>query len=179
MAGGRPRKSAALKILTGNPGKRAAGGPGPRPDATPPKCPAWLSAAAKKVWKATQPELTRLGLLSCVDGPALAAYCQAAAELELATRALEEEGRFITVGGEWVTPPAQEEDGAEGQPEPVLVGGQRQPHPAVAQQRSAWKAVREFSSLFGLDPSARVRLKDVAPPEQEDELESFARARAQ
>jgi phage terminase small subunit len=51
--------------------------------------------------------------------------------------------------------------------------GAVQPHPAVAQQRSAWKAVRDFACLFGLDPSSRGRLKVAASPREVDDFESF------
>jgi P27 family predicted phage terminase small subunit len=127
----------------------------PRPDPKPPRCPGWLDDEAKRVWKQVQPELTRLGILTCLDGQILACYCLAVAELRHATESLNAEGRFITVGDRLKT------------------------HPAVGQQRSAWKAVKEFAALLGCEPSGRVRLKGVAQAEEEeDELDRFARERS-
>src|SRR5262249_38927021 len=126
-------------ILAGNPGKRPLNSNEPKPKTGRPRCPSWLDADAKRKWRALVPELERLGLLTVVDGDALAAYCQAWAEFKLATETLRPDGRTFTTDS-----------------------GSLPPHPAVAQQRSAWQAVRAFAALFGLDPSSRTRLS-VAP----------------
>lgn len=149
---GRPPKPTALKILNGNPGRGPINSREPKPDATPPKCPTWLDAEAKRKWKQLVPHLQRLGLLTVVDGDVLTAYCQAWAEFRQATETLQKKGRYISVG------PSQ------------------QPHPAVAQQRSAWKAVKEFAALFGLDPSSRSRLMVHPPTDDTDDLEDFLAA---
>lgn len=153
---GRKPKPTHLKILEGNPGKRPLPDPReePHPQATIPECPTWLDPAAQAHWAALAPELARLGLLTIVDGQVLAVYCQAWAEFELATRTLQTEGRV------------------------VHTGGQLQPHPAVAQQRSAWKAVKDFAALFGLDPSSRGRLQVAPPEEAAGGLKAFARKRS-
>lgn len=148
-----PPKPTRLKILQGNPGKRPLNRREPQPTQKLPKCPVWLAPAAKKKWKSLVPELGRIGLLTVVDGDALAAYCQAWAEFEWATRTLAREGRTVT----------------------IPKTGYVMPHPAVAQQRSAWKAVREFSALFGLDPSSRSRLEVPGENLERDELEEFLR----
>jgi P27 family predicted phage terminase small subunit len=149
MPRGRPPKSLKLKLLTGNPGKRPLAAAAPQPAARPPRCPSWLDAEAKNKWKELAPELARLGLLTAIDGDVLAAYCQAWAEFRQATETLAREGRFVKVGGLLV----EGNDGKE-----AWVGYQIQPHPAVAQQRSAWQAVKSFAALFGLDPSSRSKL---------------------
>lgn len=74
---GRKPKPTALKILEGNPGKRAINGAEPRPPPDLPSCPAHLSAPAKTEWRRLAGVLHRLGLLSAPDRAALAAYCQA------------------------------------------------------------------------------------------------------
>lgn len=76
MPVGRPKIPTAVKRLNGNPGKRPLPENEPEPDRTPPTCPAWLTAEAKREWRRVAPELERLGLLTCVDGAALASYCQ-------------------------------------------------------------------------------------------------------
>lgn len=151
MSRGPAPKPTRLKVLAGNPSKRPLNQHEPQPTVGVPDCPTWLDTEAKKKWKELVPELERLGLLTVVDGAALACYCQAWAEFRQATMALKKDGRYIQCGT------------------------QQQPHPAVAQQRTAWKAIREFSSLFGLDPSARSRL--VAPGQScdDDPAEAFFR----
>jgi len=173
MPRGRKPTPTRLKELLGNPGKRPLNGAEPRPDATAPKCPDWLDGAAKRKWGALAPELARLGLLTAIDGDALAAYCQAWAEFRQATETLRREGRYVKSGGK-VVEKAGEKAGDDGKPTYEVLGAQLVPHPAVAQQRSAWAAVRAFASLFGLDPSSRSRLK-VTPPEKADPFDQFLR----
>lgn len=163
MGRGRPPKPTALKILAGNPGKRPLNTSEPKPLAAMPTCPDWLPKEAKAKWAELAPELHRLGLLTVIDGDVLAAYCSAWAEFVQATETLERDGRFVMVGGWAHETPATETEPAKTE----WRGGQMQPHPAVAQQRSAWKAVKEFASLFGLDPSSRSKLH-VQPPEPQD-----------
>lgn len=144
--GPRPTPTNVLKLH----GSREVGRRGSElaPDPARPKCPAWLDAEAKRKWRQLAPELHRLGLLTAVDGDAFAAYCQAWAELRQATETLRKGGRY------------------------VQAGPQLQPHPAVAQQRSAWQALQRLGGLFGLSPSGRVGLPGKAPA-QADDLEAF------
>lgn len=70
-------KPAALKLLEGNPGKRAlnlADGVNPRVEI--PSFPKYLGVAARKEWKRITPILEELGLVSGLDCEALAVYCQ-------------------------------------------------------------------------------------------------------
>lgn len=160
MARGRPPKPTVIKLLTGNPGNRPLNTSEPQPAPTPPPCPEWLSEDAKAKWAELVPELSRLGLLTIVDGAVLAGFCQSYAEAKQATERLEAEGRYLMVGG-W---PVDEVDPKNGETRTRVVGGQLQPHPAVSQQRSALKAMKEFAALFGLEPSSRSRLH-VQPQE--------------
>lgn len=139
---GPPPKPTALRILEGNPAKRPLNPHEPMPKRGRPRCPSFLDREAKAKWKALVPELDRLGLLTIVDGDALAAYCQAWSEFRTSTETLRREGRTFKSQSGYLTP-----------------------HPAVAQQRTAWQAIKAFASLFGLDPSSRSRLK--APPKEE------------
>ena len=81
-------KPAALKVLSGNPGKRAlnlADGVNPRVEI--PSAPKHLGVEARKEWKRITPLLEDLGLISGLDRAALALYCQAVgrlSELEMA-----------------------------------------------------------------------------------------------
>jgi P27 family predicted phage terminase small subunit len=122
----------------------------PEPDTAAPICPAWLDDAAKAKWAELLPHLKAMGLLTIIDGDALAAYCQAWSEFQWATETLQKEGRTQRKG-----------TGLSA-------------HPAVQQQRTAWRAIRDFAALFGLSPADRSRL-DVAPHSEEDEFVEFLR----
>jgi P27 family predicted phage terminase small subunit len=128
----------------------------PRPRLAKPKCPTWLDAEAKSKWRQLVRDLSELGLLTAVDGDTLAAYCTAWSELRTATETLQREGRTF-----------------------VTENGYKVPHPAVAQQRSAWQAVRAFAALFGLDPADRSRLQVPAGCDDVDTtVSTFARKRS-
>ena len=81
-------KPAALKLLEGNPGKRALNlADGVNPVVEVPSAPKHLGQEAKKEWKRITPLLEDLGLISGLDRTALALYCQSAGrlfELEMA-----------------------------------------------------------------------------------------------
>ena len=73
---GPPPKPTKLRVLTGNPGKRRLNQREPQPSKDAPRCPAWLTTDAKKVWRRLSVELKRLGVLTVIDRDALVIYCQ-------------------------------------------------------------------------------------------------------
>ncbi len=82
-----------LRVLEGRTGSRYhEKGRHPKPRPIRPKRPAWLSPQAKKIWDLVVPELDRMGLLTILDGQALAAYCFSFREFERTARRLQEEG---------------------------------------------------------------------------------------
>ncbi len=113
--------------------------------------PGWLHPYAAVEWRRLVKILGPLGYLTAADQQTLAALCQAVAEQQIATETLAAEGRVVRTGGARVAE-------AEGDEPERWEGGQLQPHPAIAQQRSAWQALRAFSALFGLDPASRGKL---------------------
>lgn len=152
MVMGRPPKPTVLKIAAGNPGKRPLNPHEPKPTTGVPTMPSWLSRRAKVEWKRIVPELTRLGLMTTVDLAALAAYCQAYAELEEATRTLDREGRVCV----W---PVTDKNGNK-------IGEKLKGHPAVQQQRDAARLVKQFISEFGLTPASRTRVHGATGEEE-------------
>lgn len=74
---GRTPKPTHLKVLEGNPGKRALNKNEPKPQAKIPSCPSHLDKEAKVEWRRISKQLLQLGLLTEIDRAALAAYCQA------------------------------------------------------------------------------------------------------
>ncbi len=157
---GRPPKPTRLKILAGNPGKRKLPEKEPQPRAETPTMPAWLSAEAKQEWRRIVPELQALGLLTIVDRVALASYCQAWAELVIATQLLSKEGRvvfsdIISRSGEYV-------------------GTKQALHPAVRMQRDAFARVKQFIGEFGLTPASRTKVRGEKPSDTPaDPFEAF------
>lgn len=73
---GRKPVPTALKLLTGNPGKRPLNANEPNPAREVPTCPAHRSPTAKAEWKRLAHQLLNLGMLSALDRAVLAAYCQ-------------------------------------------------------------------------------------------------------
>ena len=66
-------------------------------DMTQPRCPLWLDADAKAKWKQLAPKLSRAGILSNVDGDALAAYCQAWSRWKAAEEFLQQNGSVLPI----------------------------------------------------------------------------------
>lgn len=76
MRGRKPLPS-AIRLATGNPGKRPINAREPKPVTSIPTCPAHLMPTAKAEWKRVARYLHDLGVISELDRAALAAYCQA------------------------------------------------------------------------------------------------------
>jgi P27 family predicted phage terminase small subunit len=87
---GRKPTPTALKVMTGNPGKRPLNRHEPRPATAIPTCPAHLSSSAKAEWKRLARQMHVLGIISHLDRAALAAYCQAYGRWAEAERKLKE-----------------------------------------------------------------------------------------
>ena len=129
---------------------------GPELPPQAPKLPRWLHPYAAAEWRRLVKILAPLGYLTDADQQTLAALCQATAEHQIATETLAAEGRTTYTGKEGT--------------------GQLQPHPAVAQQRSAWQAMRAFSALFGLDPASRGKLPTPRTSKAREGVQSRQRA---
>lgn len=146
MAGRRP-KPTALKLLTGNPGKRPLNDSEPHFGGSP-KCPSWLPKVAKAEWRRVAAELEALDMLRSVDTAALAAYCLAFARWRSAEEIVEREGQIHDE-------PILDKNG-------TVVGHKKKRHPATTVAREERAAMIKAAALFGFDPSSRSRLS-VAP----------------
>jgi P27 family predicted phage terminase small subunit len=128
------------------PANGSGGSPGYKaPPVAAPSLPEWLGDEARAEWDRIVPLLIQMEMLSEVDQVCLAAYCQATAELVIATRVLSEEGRFVT----------EVVQNSKGE----IVGERKKPHPALTAQRDAMGRVKAYLSEFGLTPAARARLR--------------------
>jgi phage terminase small subunit len=78
-SGGQNRKPTAIKLLEGNPGKRPLPEREPTPTVGTPRPPKWLRKEARGYWRAAVKSLQDMGVLTMVDGPALARLAEAEA----------------------------------------------------------------------------------------------------
>lgn len=146
---GRKPKPTNLKVLEGNPGKRQLNLNEPKPDASVPKCPAWLSKEAKREWKRLVPFLEQAGLLTQVDRAAFAGYCQSYADW------MDAKDHLATEGSTFETP-----------------NGYQQQSPWVSIAQTNLKLMLKFCTEFGLTPSSRSRIVTTYAPESEaDDME--------
>jgi P27 family predicted phage terminase small subunit len=144
MTRGRKPLPTHLKILEGNPGKRALNKNEPKPAATKPRCPQWLPATARKAWRETVKELETMGLLARADTQALIVFCQAVAEHQAAGEEVNQLG--VTVDRD----------------------GIRVKNPACQVQKDNASIIIRVAAEFGLTPSARSRIS--MPPERDERL---------
>lgn len=142
MRGTKPQPT-ALKLLKGNPGKRPISPDEPTPTvveetAAPPD---YLSDEAKKEWLRVAPILVRNGLLTEMDLDALGTYCAAFATWREATEKLRQFGMVVK--------------SPTGYPIPS-------PYLPIANQ--ATKQMRAIMADFGMNPSARTRVRRARDP---------------
>lgn len=141
---GRPRKPTALKLVQGNPGKRALPGGEPEPlllnDLTAPPS---LPEQAAAVWKELAPQLRKAQLLTVLDTHALEMLCVAIAQHRHAT-AQAGDDKLIMRNAET---------------------GSLSPSPWLIIQSMAFKRAKAMCDAFGMTPAARSRV--VVQPQQD------------
>lgn len=132
---GPPPKPTALRLLEGNPSKRAINAAEPMPTPNAPKMPTWLDRAARLEWRTIVPELASLGLLTVVDRAVLASYCQSYSNLQSAQKVLKIKGMVIKAPS-----------------------GYPMPRPEVAISHKERLLLKAYCQELGLTPSARSRM---------------------
>jgi len=174
MAGRRP-KPTALKELQGNPGHRPLNDKELAAPKGEPEMPKGMLPAARREWKRIVPILIKLGVLSQIDGKALAAYCDTYAHWEMARKDIDKYGlvveepvldKFnnpICIGAIPGVPP---EPGAQ-----YLV--KLKANPAVSNYALFAKLMKSFLIEFGLTPASRAKLKVEADAGDEDPFEAL------
>jgi P27 family predicted phage terminase small subunit len=154
---GRKAVPTELKLLRGNPGKRAIATDEPTPalvDETH-EPPAWLDESAKAEWRRVAPILSRNGLLTEMDLDALTAYCHAWCVWKDANAKIKQFGMVIK-----------------------SPNGYPIPSPYLPIANKAMLHMKGLMSEFGMTPSARThvaRAKDPAAPA--NPLDRFLRKR--
>jgi P27 family predicted phage terminase small subunit len=134
-----------LKLLRGNPGKRALNTDEPQPAKASPgsrRVPASLPPIGKALWRKLVPELERLNLLTKIDDATLHGACLNYARAVMAGAMVNKQGLTIITDKGFVIQ-----------------------HPAVSIERNAWASWLKFASTFGLTPSARssMHIKPATP----------------
>lgn len=148
MTAGRKPKPAELKLLTGNPGKRAvrrAAESVPQRKRAP-SPPVWLPEDGQEEWRRVAPLLLAMRVLRDTDLTALAVYCEAYARFREARKELDENGGLTTDTGT----------------------GSIKTHPSVTVLNQAVAQMRAFMVEFGMTPSSRGRVAPAAPREKSD-----------
>jgi len=148
---GRKPKPTAIKLLEGNPGKRALNHAEPKPRVVLPRPPEHLSDDEKEKWKMTVKELYPLGLITTIDKDALAMYCVIFVRWLKAEKMVREKGEIIkTAAGNII----------------------QNPYLSIANR--ALDQLNKLGAEFGMTPSSRSRVKtDLVDPDQELERMLF------
>jgi len=147
--GARP-KPTAVKVLQGNPGKRALPPHEPQYEVRLPKPPEELTPAARAIYRRVGALLVKSGVMTVADGVALARYAEAKARWLAAVETLGKEGELIpSADGELI------------------------PNPLRRVARQAHEEMRQLEAAFGLTPLDRTRIH-AAPPQQRGELTGLA-----
>lgn len=140
-------KPTALKVLEGNPGKRALNVNEPRVDTRKPTCPKWMKGEARKEWERLAKELHAAGLLTYVDRAAMVAYCQAWGRYVDAEKVVGEKGMVLkTSNGNLI----------------------QNPYLNIANR--AARDVLTLAREFGMTPSARSRIQTGGKDDDEPTL---------
>lgn len=144
-------QSNVIKLLRGNPGRRAIDlSDGVQPEVAVPDYPRHLSKEARKEWRRVTVELEDLGLISRLDRAALAIYCQTWGRLVMAEQALEARRAAAAEKGE------DEFDAMFVQTTPT--GFERESVMIRTITRLQQECDRYLAS-FGMSPSSRSRVK--------------------
>jgi P27 family predicted phage terminase small subunit len=141
MRGRRPTPT-RLKVLTGNPGKRALNLNEPEPEPAVPDCPPELGQVARREWDRLAVELGKLRIITNLDRAALAAYCGAYALWAEATEQIEKYGSMVK--------------SPSGYP-------QQSPYLAIANRQT--EIMMRIASEFGFTPASRSRLSSPSARE--------------
>jgi P27 family predicted phage terminase small subunit len=138
----RPTKPTALKLVTGNPGKRALPKHEPQFRRGVGQPPETLDSVALQCWKRLSILLDRTGVLTAPDELALERMCAAYSDLQACEDLIKRDGRTYTTTGK---------DGN------TLI----KQNPAVAQLRAADTLFKSYLTEFGLTPAARSRVHAI------------------
>lgn len=144
----------ALKLVMGNPGKRAINKAEPQPKKGIPKMPSHLDAKAKTAWSKLCKELDSMGVLTLADAYALEVLVGVYAQIRDLQKALKTHGsttyKTIATSGEEVY----------------------KAYPEYGQLIQAQNMFRSYITEFGLTPSSRSKVSTTDKVEN-DPLDKY------
>lgn len=145
---GRKMTPTAMKVLRGNPGKRALpkNEPQGRRRQRTPSAPSYLGEDAAAEWRRVARTLHEMRVLTEADLQALALYCAAFERWRAAEAEIEKEGLVVPTG---------------------TTGRGVKANPAVSISNMAWEQMRKILIEFGMTPSSRARVQALDGGEAE------------
>ena len=148
-------KPTALKLVSGNAGKRKVNKAEPKPKREIPSCPAHMSDTGKVAWGRLSVLLDRMGVLTEADSAAFERLCDCYSDVLICREAL------IADGWTYKTT-----DNAGN----TLIKG----NPAASQLRAADSQFKSYLVEFGLTPAARSKVHSTPGEDQKaDPLAEF------
>ena len=148
-------KPTALKLISGNAGKRKINKTEPKPKRLIPSCPAHMSDAGKVAWGRLTVLLDRMGVLTEADSAALERLCDCYSDILICREALKVDGwtyKTTTAQGD------------------TLIKG----NPAATQLRAADAQFKSYLIEFGLTPAARSKVHATPDDDKKaDPLQEF------
>ncbi|ATW30097.1 terminase [Candidatus Williamhamiltonella defendens] len=152
MAGRRPTPT-ALKLVTGNPGRRPLNSAEPTPPPYSAQPPTHLSNTAKDTWERLTQLLNSMSVLTLADAFALERLCDIYAEILRYRALIERKGETFEV---------HSQNG-------LLIKA----NPAVSMLADADKRFKSYLVEFGLTPAARTKVRTHDKATHPDELDEF------
>lgn len=128
----------------------------PQPERTKPPCPKWLDDDARNCWRRLADKLDAAGILTVIDGNALARYCHLWARWRRAEDFIKEKGDMY---------PLKDADGSV---------RYWQPWPQLSIAHKLAQQLTRLEQEFGLTPASRPRIS-VIPPATQSGLARFFR----
>jgi P27 family predicted phage terminase small subunit len=153
MPAGRPHKPTILKVITGTDRPHRANRDEPLPGIANPEPPISVRGSSRRVWRWLAPMLIQLRVLTDADWIELGLGCDAMSDYLAYRATILKEGavyQTLTATGETMI----------------------RPRPEVAMASDAWRRADHIFSAFGLNPSARAKVKAQAE-EVIDPMEAF------
>lgn len=150
---GKQTKPTALKLVTGNAGRRPINKDEPKPVHGIPDCPSYIPNVAKALWRELAPLLFNMGVLTEADRRALEMVCATYAEYRKADDDVKKNGitySTTSMSGD------------------VIIKA----NPAVNMRSDAAKRYLVLIKEFGLTPSSRAGVK-VEKKDNSDPLQDF------
>ena len=131
-----------LKLVRGNPGKRAVNKSEPQPAKGIASPPAWLTPDGLAEWDRVTGELDAMGVLHTSDWSVVAMYCEAWEDFQDCIKQMRDGGKI-----------AESKAGAIYQ------------HPIVGMKNKAAERCIKLADRFGLSPAARSRIQTTEQKE--------------